>query len=111
MRERDNMCSEDSSAASQQAAKARYQNSELRGQVEISASEITKLRQREAALAAQVASILAPVSVMCRTRPLESYKGDDDGAIRSALQVDGGEITVEGVGGVPKRKFQVDRVL
>ena len=39
---------------------------------DISSAEIAKLRQREATLAAQVASILAPVSVMCRMRPLES---------------------------------------
>jgi len=69
-----------------------------------SAREIAQLQYRESLLAAQVASVLSPVTVMCRMRPAESYV---DG--RSALSVDGCEITVEDSG--RSRKFRVDRVL
>lgn len=87
-------------------------SSQLRAELESSCAELSKLRQRETTLAAQVASIMAPVSVMCRTRPLESYPRDADGATqKSALQVRDGQIFVEGSGTIQKRNFIVDRVL
>lgn len=71
--------------------------------------EAAKLRQQEAALCAQLVSVLSPVSVMCRTRPMRSFK--DQGAdMRNALTTEGGEITVEEARG-RQRKFRVDRVL
>jgi hypothetical protein len=69
--------------------------------------EVPKLRQQEAALCAQLVSVLSPVSVMCRMRPMKSFS---DASSRSAITTEGGEITVEEARG-RQRKFRVDRVL
>lgn len=110
--EQESMWQEDSAAA-ERVALLQAETNELRAKLEVSCAEVAKLRQREATLSAQAASALAPVSVMCRMRPLESYVAEDDDVLpRSALQVDGGEITVQGAGGAGgSRKFLVDRVL
>lgn len=72
---------------------------------------ITKLQRRVTALSAHLTSVLAPVSAVCRARPLNSYdapEGDVGGA--AGLSSDGAEITVEDVAG-RTRKFKIDRVL
>jgi kinesin family protein C2/C3 len=103
----DGMCREDLSASNQIAV--------LKAKVDALTAEKDKLCHREATLATQVGSLLAPVSVMCRMRPLTSYQskdsGEDDALVKSALSVEGGEISVEGIGNIQKRKFTVDRVL
>mmetsp|Transcript_73046 Transcript_73046/g.134935 ORF Transcript_73046/g.134935 Transcript_73046/m.134935 type:complete len:759 (+) Transcript_73046:265-2541(+) len=71
-----------------------------------SRAEAAKLREENGALCAQFASVLSPVSVMCRTRPLESFK--DHSGVRSALILEGNDLMVEGA---QRRKFRVDRVL
>eukprot|EP00927_Polykrikos_kofoidii_P071557 TRINITY_DN67818_c0_g1_i1.p1 TRINITY_DN67818_c0_g1~~TRINITY_DN67818_c0_g1_i1.p1 ORF type:complete len:1011 (+),score=167.98 TRINITY_DN67818_c0_g1_i1:132-3035(+) len=82
----------------------------LRRRVDALSHEVAHLRQREASLAAQVASVLSPVSVVCRVRPMESYGVAEQSPRNAITTSDGGEITVEDANG-RARRFRVDRFL
>lgn len=73
--------------------------------------ELQHATERGAALSAHLVSVIPPVSVMCRMRPLESYRtGGAETLVRDTMAVDGNDISVEDASG-RSRRFKVDRVL
>jgi len=106
--ERASMSGEDF-AADLREARLVERGAALLARAEAGEADAVQQGQRSAALASQLAAMLPPVSVMCRVRPLESYRSGRE--MRSVLQVDANEITVEGEGSARARKFRVDRVL
>lgn len=119
--EREAMFAEDTALA-QRAARLQRENDDLRAQARIAVVEAARCSRRETALAEQVTTMLGPVSVMCRVRPLDSYPielaragGWDSplsapGSAARAFRAEGGDIIVEGSSG-NARKFRMDRVL
>jgi hypothetical protein len=72
-------------------------------------AEKAKLRQQYASCLSSLVTGLSPVSVMCRVRPVSSFKDASD-STKSALSMDGCEVSVvEERGRI--RKFRVDRIL
>eukprot|EP00929_Paragymnodinium_shiwhaense_P112735 TRINITY_DN80_c0_g3_i1.p1 TRINITY_DN80_c0_g3~~TRINITY_DN80_c0_g3_i1.p1 ORF type:complete len:927 (-),score=229.76 TRINITY_DN80_c0_g3_i1:120-2900(-) len=107
--EREAMRREEDTATWARLAVLLERNAQLVQENEALKAEADAMRHRERTVAAQVASVLSPVSVMCRVRPLASYAAQEQLG-RSALNVDGGEINVEDAAG-RTRKFRTDRVL
>lgn len=110
--EREAMLSADRDASRlQRPANDPLESQQLRLQASAHKEELSQLMRRVESLSLHLNSVLTPVSAVCRTRPVESYK-DTAGNItsRSSLSIDGSEIAVEDVSG-RSRKFKVDRVL
>eukprot|EP00933_Yihiella_yeosuensis_P030641 TRINITY_DN24253_c1_g1_i1.p1 TRINITY_DN24253_c1_g1~~TRINITY_DN24253_c1_g1_i1.p1 ORF type:complete len:919 (+),score=215.13 TRINITY_DN24253_c1_g1_i1:87-2843(+) len=109
--ERETMLAADRDVGAQEClTKQRTESELLRIQAEADKAELQTLSRRVESLSSHLTSVLAPVSALCRTRPLSTYAASDGAIGKSALSIDGGEITVEDAGG-RSRKFKIDRVL